>query len=252
MIRIRRHTTLALFLALALPATANAQMDSRPPGVDDWAIRNSPSFMRFHPDVAERRVAIKALEDGFPGEAMARFKRAASYADKGSQAVIAEMYFEGIGVERDRAKGYAWMDLAAERAYPVFLAKREHYWSQLSPAERERAIEVGQGIYEEFEDAVAKPRLERHLTRGRRQATGSRVGMVGTMDIIGMAGTGMSPHRVDFRAGMRPPTISGEAYYAPKYWEPQMYWEWQDAQWTGPRSGDVTVLPLRSVSDNDD
>lgn len=248
-------TRIVLFTALAIGGMAvapTARANQPSASIEERAIRSSPTFLWFHPDIAQRRLGIKALEEGFPGDAMGHFKRAARYADKGSQAVIAEMYFDGIGVPVDRALGYAWMDLAAERGYPTLLAHRERYWARLSAGERERAVDVGQAIYAEFEDAVAQPRLERHLARGKRQATGSRVGMVGLIDIIPMDGLQSRGSVMRVQAGMRPPTISGHAYYADKYWEPRAYWEWQDVQWTAPRTGEVTVLPLRELLEGED
>src|SRR3546814_14922620 len=75
--------------------------------------------------------------------AMDQFLRAARYADKPSQAMIAEMYWKGIGVPRDRELGYAWMDLAAERMYPNFVILRERYWKRLDAQPRRNAIGRG-------------------------------------------------------------------------------------------------------------
>lgn len=200
------------------------------------AIISSSGFLSHHPDLNHRMQGTRAFEDGFFNDALAHFRRAARHADKPSQAMIAEMYFSGNGVAQDRALGYAWMDLAAERRYPAFLALREHYWAQLTPAERERAIEVGQEIYAEYEDAVARPRLERELRRGKRGTTGSRVGSVGNLVIELPDGPGGVPMRVQ-----------GSQFYDPRYWEPDQYWAWQDEVWGAPLRGRVDILPLRTV-----
>lgn len=70
------------------------------------------------------------------------------------------------------------------------------------------------------------------------------------MDIIGIEGIGVDA-RLNFNAGQRPASISGHAFYADKYWQPQAYWAWQDTHWMDPRSGEVTVLPLRDILDAD-
>lgn len=221
-------------LASELPGAAPA--DAGDP--TRQAILSSDGFLSHHPDLRHRMQGTRAFEDGLYNDALSHFRRAARHADKPSQAMIAEMYFTGNGVDRDRALGYAWMDLAAERAYPAFLALREHYWAQLTDAERERAIAVGQDIYAEYEDAVARPRLERELRRGRRGTTGSRVGSVGNLVIELPDGPGGVPMRVQ-----------GSQFYDRRYWEPAEYWAWQDEVWGAPLRGRVEVLPLRQAGD---
>src|SRR3546814_6828921 len=83
---------------------------------------------------------------------MDQFLRAARYADKPSQAMVAEMHWRGLGVPQDRELGYAWMDLAAERMYPNFVIKRERYWQLLDADQRSNAIERGQQLLAEYGD----------------------------------------------------------------------------------------------------
>jgi uncharacterized protein len=188
-------------------------------------------FLAAHPDLRWRADGARAYEEkDYPG-ALERFKRAAYHADKPSQAIIADMYWQGTGVEQDRAIAYAWMDIAAERLYPDFLAQREFYWARLDETQRRDAIERGQAILAEYGDDAAKPRLEKALRRGMRAMTGSRVGYVGNLVIIPhtgpLAGTGM--------------TVRGDQYYDRKYWQPDLYWRLQDAVWEAPRKGRVDV-----------
>jgi hypothetical protein len=236
-----------LLVVLSLLATAALAAAPSQPTQDQQATFMSEGFLRFHPDINYRNVGLKALEDGFPRHARDAFLRAARHADKASQAALAEMYFTGNGVPRDRALGYAWMDLAAERAYPVFLAYREHYWSQMSEAERERAIEVGQDIYAQYEDAVAKPRLERQLRRGKRQSTGSRVGSPLFLEVVGLHG--IQSRKASFQQGARPAGVAGETYYSSNYWQPRDYWTWKDQIWTELPEGEVEVQPLQPVDE---
>lgn len=236
----------ALVAALAL-AISSAQ-GSELPGADpeaagsptQQAIMSSDGFLSHHPDLRHRMAGTRAFENGYYEDALSHFRRAAHHADKASQAMLGEMYFTGNGVAADRALGYAWMDLAAERRYPAFLALREHYWAQLTAAERERAVEVGQEIYAEYEDAVAQPRLEIHLRRGRRGMTGSRVGTVGNLIVELPPGPDGLPLQV-----------LGSQYYDRRYWEPKEYWAWQAEVWGAPLRGRVDVLPLRSVDSTD-
>lgn len=221
--------TLVAALLLALGATQAQAQGKQPEHVDRMVL--TEGFLSAHPDLRWRLEGMRAYDAKDYDVAMSRLLRAARHADKPSQAMVAEMHWRGVGVPQDRALGYAWMDIAAERLYPAFIAYRETYWEALSPAEREDAIARGQAVLAEYGDDVAKPRLESVLRRERRNVTGSRVGFVGNLDIIPMtgplAGTGM--------------TISGDQYYADKYWEPKAYWAHQDTIWNAPLRGRVVV-----------
>lgn len=195
-------------------------------------------FLSAHPDLRWRREGLHAYANKRYDEAMRYFLRSARYADKPAQAMIAEMHWKGIGVPQDRALGYAWMDLAAERFYSNFVIMREQYWGVLDEAQQREAIERGQPLLTEYGDDVAKPRMAKIL-RKQRAMTGSRVGFVGNLQIIPFtgpnAGTGM--------------TIRGDEYYAPKYWRAEKYFEWQDEVWQAPptRKGRVEVGDLENA-----
>ncbi|WP_448482076.1 sel1 repeat family protein [Pseudoxanthomonas mexicana] len=194
-------------------------------------------FLAAHPDLRWRAEGVRSYERKDYASALTELKRAAYYGDKPAQAIIAEMYWGGIGVPTDRALAYAWMDVAAERLYHDFLVRREGYWRALDEAQRRDALERGQAVLAEYGDDVAKPRLEKILKREMRRVTGSRVGFVGNLTIIPntgpLAGTGM--------------TLRGDEYYAPQYWQPEKYWQLQDALWKAPLKGRVRVGELESV-----
>lgn len=189
-------------------------------------------FLSAHPDLRWRREGLHAYANKRYDEAMTYFLRAARYADKPSQAMIAEMYWKGIGVAQDRRLGYAWMDLAAERFYSNFVIKREEYWRALSEIEQREAIVRGQPLLAEYGDDVAKLRMAKVL-RKERSVTGSRVGFVGNLEIIPFTGPNAG-------SGI---TIRADEYYAPKYWQADKYFEWQDQLWDAPaaRKGRVEV-----------
>lgn len=123
------------------------------------ALLNKSQVNSRHPDLFYRDAAIRSYQAGSKEQALVLFLKAACFADKPSQAIIAAMYWNGDGVPQDRALAYAWMDLAADRGYADLLAQREQYWAQLSPDERQRAIEQGRRIYAEYEDAQGLRRL---------------------------------------------------------------------------------------------
>lgn len=225
----------ALALALASVAPRLAAQNSAPEAAHSAAA--SEGFLRYHPDLRWRKVGLERYEAGRPDKAFDAFVRSSRYADKGSQAMVAEMYWNGDGTSIDRARAYAWMDLAAERGYKDFTAIREHYWSSLDERERERALSVGKDIYAEYGDDVAKPRLERKIDQGRRQTTGSRTGFKGALTVL-LPGNG-NWIRLD-----------GEQFYNDKFWQPERYFEWQDQLWREPYRGRVEVGAV--VEDNQD
>ncbi|MBO9661557.1 hypothetical protein [Dokdonella sp.] len=212
---------------------------------DDPKIVNSDAFIRAHPDLRFRRSGMEAYERKRFKEAFGYFQDAAHYADKTSQAMVAEMLWNGVGVAQDRSLAYAWMDMAAERNYPSLIVLRERYWSQLDATEQARAVEAGKPVFAKYADDVAKPRLERELQRERYKATGSRLGRVGTLSLPSQTHVSKQQPQVDGgkatdAMGTFSNFVDGSKYYAAEYWNPKEYWRWQDAQWQ--RLGDGSVI----------
>lgn len=227
---------LVLFLALALlvPAHAIAQQPTRPasrdPITDDVLVAGG--FLDGHPDLRHRNNGLEAYSRRAFTEAIEEFKRAAWYADKPSQAVVGEMYWDGMGVAQDRALGLVWMDLAAERGYDFFSRKRDYYWNTLSEAERKRALAAAREIHREYADEAAEPRLAAALRRARSKMTGSRVGSMSSAVQIIVPGYG---------------SIDATRFYDPQFWDPKQYREWQDTYWVDLKVGQVTVGDLEQV-----
>lgn len=220
-------TALAVSPVLAQPQVADLRARE---------VLSSPAFMANHPDMRYRQLGHQAQADGRMSEARDHFRAAARYADKLSQAALAELWWSGQGGPTDRALGYAWMDLAAERGTPLLLVQRERYWAALDPTERERALTEGRALYAEFGDPTAQPRLERELRAGLRQVTGSRTGSVPRMEMF------VREHR-----GAR--TVDADAFYQDDYWQPDRYWQWKAAELArvGGGNGTVDVGPATTV-----
>lgn len=239
-----RSFLLVLLLTGSVAAQAAAAV-----AVDDPRAAND--FLTYHPDMANRKMGMDAYHRGKFEIAADYFHRAARYADKASEAALAEMLWKGEGVAMNRPLAYAWMDLAAERHYPSLLAMRERYWQQLSATEQTQAVEAGDAVYAEYGDSVAKPRLAVQLRRGLLDATGSHVGYVGSMKVAGNmpgcnTGKGCPSGTFETIAG-----VPGDQYYAPQYWNEQDYFASQDAAWNAPqRHGVVDVGVLQNVHDD--
>jgi uncharacterized protein len=225
---LRLMLTMLLLLALhAMPLAAAEESAPNPQVMTD-------SFLHAHPDLKYRNRGLKAYEAGDYAAAFRDFKRAARFADKASQAMLAEMLSRGEGVESDPVAAYAWMDLAAERHYRSFLLRRETLWESLDESQREAAIAIGEGIYAEYGDVVAKPRLVSRLRRERAKTTGSRTGFVGSLSITVQTLDGNY-------------TIDGSTYYNERYWNPESYFAWQDRVWNAPSRGRVDIGPLEAA-----
>lgn len=230
---LRLGSLLLIASSLALSASPATAQDLR---AEEARIVTNPGFLADHPDLNWRKRGLEAFRAGRLSEAREAFLKAARYADKPSQAMLAEMYWQGQGVPRDRPRGYAWADLAAERGWPDLLAKREHYWRELSRAERERAIETGLPLLREYGDDAAKPRIELSLAQARRRITGSRVGHVGNLTIR-LPANAADPYKSGF-------DIDGARFYADKYYQPAAYYAWQERTWRERGDGRVDVGPL--------
>lgn len=207
---------------------------------EDPAIIYSETFLNGHPDLKWRMHAIRARDEGRLSAALTYFRRAARYADKPSQAMVAEMLWNGDGVDQDRALAYVWMDLAAERGRSQFAAWRELYWAQLSEEQRREALRVGPEIYDEYGDDSAKRRQEAAMRRARQQITGSRTGYTGFLTVQSVVN------------GQYQGQIDGALFYDPKYWDPEQYWDWQDEIWDQLPKGIIEVLPLQVDEEIDD
>lgn len=120
---LRRIVAVALFVAAAASASPPTEVRD-----DDPLIVNSEAFQRGHTDLLWRNRAATAYQQKRYEEAATRFRYAARYGDKPSQAMLAMMLWNGDGIGADRVQAYAWIDVAAERGYKSFLATREKFW----------------------------------------------------------------------------------------------------------------------------
>lgn len=212
---IARPLVATLLGLLAVPAAGSSP--APPADAYETIVLQSHEFLVYHPDLRFRGLGMQARERGRHEEARNDFRNAARYGDKLSQAALADMLWNGQGGPVDRALGYAWMDLAAERGTEWLVVQRERFWEALSADERERAVREGRALYAEFGDPAATPRLQRELRAGSMRQTGSRAGWNGAM---------RSQGRGD--AGAR--VLQPEKHQLARYWDPVAYRQWQDEE----------------------
>jgi hypothetical protein len=243
--------SLTILLSFAPAAAASEASSIRPIAVPVWmeAAMSSGVFQEYHPDIRWQQRGIRHYRAGRLSAAERAFREGASYGDKGSQAMLAQIHWRGESVPVDKAKAYAWMDLAAERGYPIFLVEREKMWQQLDHADRNRLSWVGPDLHGQYADEFAKPRLERKLRAGRfRTLTGSRAGYDAGVKLATQRTDGS--YDFDTAGSKGSGGASGIAHYQQdRYWNPRRYWLAQDRIWKGLPTGEVIVHPLRDDAD---
>lgn len=231
---MRACTNLLTVLVLLAASVAPAHADGPDAAIDrdDQIVMSSDAFLSAHPDMKYRREGWLAFDAGRYPEAIGHFTRAASFGDKVSQAMLAEMAWKGQGQPANRQLGYAWADLAAERGYRQFVVLREQYWSQLTAGEQAAAIAAGQPLLPVYSDEVTRVALEKHLRKARRSMISGRVQRGARVYVPGPGGQWTQ--------------IRGHDFYAEKFWNPAWYQEWTDAVWTDPPRENVDVgAPVR-------
>ncbi|MDC8015010.1 hypothetical protein [Tahibacter soli] len=87
------------------------------------------------------------------------------------------MHFKGAGVSADRARGVAWLALAAERGDPPLADALEWGYAQLTPEEVARANAIWRDeLKPRYGDAVAMPRAMSLWRMDLVMTTGSHLG----------------------------------------------------------------------------
>lgn len=257
----RLLATLVLGTALALSAARVAAQQANESvanaGVANAsvliALLGNPQVIGAHPDLFYRDLGVQAYQAGDKTRAVKLLQKAAGYADKPAQAMLAAMYWNGDGIPRDRPRGYAWMDLAADRGYRDLLIQREHYWGQLSAAERKQAISTGRRVYAGYNNERGLRKLDLALKQAADRATGSRTGFGGSNLTVrlrgGAAGPALAPKGGTGPTELGGTPVRGTDYYATQLWSAAPYAKLKDQVWEYARheTGKVEIGPLQAL-----
>lgn len=175
----------AIALACPLPAPAQTGVAGTliAPGYGSGASAGSLSNGNFNTPESDGRPGVKFFEYGVDAfrkgdykHALDMYKVAASWAYKPAEYNLAVMYFKGEGVPVDRARGAAWMVLAAERGDPRYVEARDVMITLLSKAEFAQTDEVWGQLKNTYGDEVALRRAKAQWAWVRSHRTGTRVG----------------------------------------------------------------------------
>ncbi|MBS0582277.1 MAG: sel1 repeat family protein [Proteobacteria bacterium] len=221
----------AAIAVLALAPIAHADDDPlNDPGVQKTLRAMANASTWFHPDLFGMTVGMRRYAHKDYAGALKYFEIGSYYADKLSQLSTGLMYMNGEGVKKDPVTAYAWIDLAAERDYPDFVATRDQLKAELTPEQLAQAMQVRGKLAGRYADAVAKPRLAVQLRQGQMQLTGSRTGFnsgvshLNTKDNCGPAL--VVGGRTVAQAG-----CGNDDMYAKDNWDPDLYFAKRDREW---------------------
>lgn len=96
--------------------------------------------------------------------ALDMFELSGFWADKMSQYNAGIMLFNGIGVPQDKARGVAWLRIAAESHEDLPVATYNAALVELSDAERSNATQIWHELDAKYGDKVSLPRaIDRYL-----------------------------------------------------------------------------------------
>ena len=135
------------------------------------------------PDQAHLARAAESLQDGFEKNAFENLLKAAEWGNKEAQKNLAVMYIKGLGVPKNWARAYAWLQLAASQGEPRIVAARDEVFGALREDEKVEAEAHYRELLPDYGDRRAQERRERWVTRKKRDITGSRLGQIGALRI---------------------------------------------------------------------
>lgn len=137
-------------------------------------------------------LAQRAYKAGMYDGALTHYKAAAYWADKFAQYNVGILHLRGEGTEYDPLRGWAWLELSAERGYPQFEEAADALWALFNDSERRRAQQILDGeLMPVYGDEQTLERTAREMRFRMRDATGTRTGsraFMGMLTIIDRTG----------------------------------------------------------------
>jgi len=223
------HLAPLVFVLLIGRAQADDSMDSD--RVKDALRDMGRTSTWYHDDLTGEYLGFKYYAQKRYPEALHYFELGAYYADKPSQISIGLMYLKGEGVEATPVTALAWLELAAERGYPTYVATRDRLRAKLKPQQISQAAELREQLAMKYGDAVAKPRLAAELASGLRRQTGSRAGFDTGVQILFLEA--IDPHHRGPPSLLDARTPCPGGFWVQECWRPELYFAMRDKQLNG-------------------
>lgn len=115
--------------------------------------------------------------------AIEMFELAGYWGNKTAQYNVGLMYWKGMGVPRDEARGTAWLGISAERHDELAEKTLRETYLKLSADDRKRANEIWEELNLKYGDKVTQARVDRRREEEKRSLTGSHVGFAGNVKV---------------------------------------------------------------------
>lgn len=260
----------AVAAAIALPMQAQTISAGKGIAAPDYGSMSStgkPVNLNFNTPESDGRPGVyyfdlgaQAFKKGDYRHAIDMYKVAASWAYKPAEYDLGIMYFKGQGVPVDRARGAAWMVLAAERGNTLYVKARNLMVTALTKAEFTQTDEIWNQLKPTYSDAVALRRAKTRWAQVKADTTGSRVGAAASEYLLVGGGVGEaapSTHGSKASTGAIgvPPAVTGWAFFQGRpstdgsvaYQQFQQSSNPYDPVFLQHRSGSVMVEPLQPV-----
>ena len=122
--------------------------------------------------------------------ALEMFQLSGYWADKVSQYNTGIMYFNGIGIAIDKARGVAWLRIAAQRHDDLAEQALKAATAELSAEELGNAGRLEQELDAKYGDKVSLPRALKRFRQDRVETTGSHLGFVSKAKVTTAGDTG--------------------------------------------------------------
>lgn len=163
-----------LILTAVLTASAfSARADS---GMDHFGAWDGPS--RFFPGKYFEQKAQFYLKNKQYRAALEMFELSGFWADKIAQYNAGLMYYNGIGVPVDKARGVAWLRVAAEGHEDLAERALQIAQSEISAAERAKSDAIWTVLDQKYGDRYTLPRALAQFDMDVAMLTGSHLGHV--------------------------------------------------------------------------
>lgn len=128
-----------------------------------------PEFEYAIPGVYYYCVGTRDIARGNNDRARSMLEVAASWGSKPAAFTLGVAYYKGDVQPLDRARGLAWLGIAAERGEPAYVAVLKSALAQATPQERARGNELWKELLPTYGDQTAGRRAERRYRNERNR-----------------------------------------------------------------------------------
>lgn len=196
------------------------------------------------------RLALDAMRRKDYAEAVSDYRQAAYWANKTAQYNLGEIYFHGMGsIPADRARGVAWLGIAAEEHQPDYDKALVQAYASLDPAERHHAGAIWQHLQATYGDKLTLARATERFERTyRAEHLGSATTRNDPTAFI-MSVSGYNPDKTAFSntdivSELTATSTRTSVFTEGRFWSAQKQ---EFDQFIARQFGHVTVGPLEQV-----